>query len=741
MESIKSVFHRCIETCTNFIDHNWRTIVLGLLSYFCTFVFIMGFFFFTGVGKWFDVTFTFLTATISFLLGLVISVIGLKIIRSLPIVLVASIVGAIVGIFSVGTYLGPFFRMMAFAVLVLGSLVALTIRMVRRTTKRRIWLICVMCSTTICVHGLFFYTIFSEGKSGSWSLKLSEKIATQAIQNPSIEGSLPIKSFTYGSGEDKRRAEYREVEYETQSVNMSPFIIQPKGLNKWYREWFWGFNLHQAPLNGRVWMPEEESAKGPFPLVLIVHGNHNMVDFSDGGYAYIGELLASRGYVVASIDQNFLNSGKSGHIGWDNSGRAWMLLKHLEQWDKWNKDRNHPLYSRIDMDKIGMIGHSRGGEAVSIATLMNELDRFPNNAKISLSFDFSIKSLIGLSPGDGRFKLGDQPVELNNINYLTLQGANDSDHVNYLGMRQYERVNFTGGFDGFKSSIYLYGANHGQFNSDWEVDQPAPYWWFRNRAEVMEPELQREMTKLYLSAFLDATLKDKKEYRQIFSSKDTASSWIPTDSIRQRYEESTFMPVATFEEDVDVTSLTQEGGGINGYNLQVWKEINLTLRNKEPQGNQAVKLGWRRSNARYSIKLPEEISASLDKETVLTFDAVQLHPSRYQFYGIQQPKGLEGEAIPISVILKSKGMMKLDSRNRTTISIDPTYSSNLYKFDWWNERFGNDYEHMLQTYEVPLSFLTEHIPSVNYETLDEIIFEFNQTESGLIFLDNIGFKK
>ena len=58
------------------------------------------------------------------------------------------------------------------------------------------------------------------------------------------------------------------------------------------------------PVNARVWYPD---GPGPFPLVLIVHGNHDMRKFSDPGYAYLGEHLASRGFILASIDENFLN--------------------------------------------------------------------------------------------------------------------------------------------------------------------------------------------------------------------------------------------------------------------------------------------------------------------------------------------------------------------------------------------------------------------------------------------------
>jgi hypothetical protein len=74
--------------------------------------------------------------------------------------------------------------------------------------------------------------------------------------------------------------------------------------------------------------------------VLIVHGNHNMRDFSDPGYEYLGELLASRGYILASVDMNFLN----GAIRGENDARGWFLLKHLEAWREFNATEGGPFH-------------------------------------------------------------------------------------------------------------------------------------------------------------------------------------------------------------------------------------------------------------------------------------------------------------------------------------------------------------------------------------------------------------
>ena len=76
-------------------------------------------------------------------------------------------------------------------------------------------------------------------------------------------------------------------------------------------------------------MPEGD---GPFPLVLIVHGNHLMEQFSDEGYAYLGEMLASRGFIAVSVDENFLNYSFWGNIpDNDMKVRAWILLKHCSR--------------------------------------------------------------------------------------------------------------------------------------------------------------------------------------------------------------------------------------------------------------------------------------------------------------------------------------------------------------------------------------------------------------------------
>src|SRR6185436_16158094 len=146
----------------------------------------------------------------------------------------------------------------------------------------------------------------------------------------------------------KQRAEYRDsVTLKTKTVDGSAFVAIDGATAK-SREKFWGFTNKKLPLNGRVWFPEGE---GPFPLVLIVHGNHDMTQFSDPGYGYLGELLASRGFILVSVDENFVN----GSLRNENDGRGWLLLKHLELWNAWNDSAGGPFTHRVDMHNIALM--------------------------------------------------------------------------------------------------------------------------------------------------------------------------------------------------------------------------------------------------------------------------------------------------------------------------------------------------------------------------------------------------
>jgi dienelactone hydrolase len=221
------------------------------------------------------------------------------------------------------------------------------------------------------------------------------------------------------------------VTLKTASVDGSKLADVPGQAGK-DRTKYWGFGFNKMPVNGRVWYPD---GAGPFPLVLIVHGNHNMKDFSDPGYAYLGELLASRGFIMASVDENFLNGG----ISRENDARGWMLLQHLKQWRRFNDSTGSPLQGKVDTSRIALMGHSRGGEAVAVAAAFNRLKNYPDDATVKFDFGFNIRSLVAIAPVDGQYRPSDKPTPVANVNYFLIHGSHDGDVSTFSGLQQYER--------------------------------------------------------------------------------------------------------------------------------------------------------------------------------------------------------------------------------------------------------------------------------------------------------------
>jgi len=227
---------------------------------------------------------------------------------------------------------------------------------------------------------------------------------TITADDPSRPGNYKVSFLTYGSGTDKQRPLYKTVKIKTPTIDASALLKSWSGIYGKLRTWYFGFGPDKLPLNAMVWYPQ--NLQGPAPLVLVVHGNHTAQDWSEKGYDYLAELLASRGYIVASVDENFLNTSftEMGRAGLKNENgvRGWLMLKHLELWRKWNQEPGNPFYHKIDMDHIALMGHSRGGEAMSHAALFNTLPVHPDDANEVFHFNFNIKPYTPIPPVDGK---------------------------------------------------------------------------------------------------------------------------------------------------------------------------------------------------------------------------------------------------------------------------------------------------------------------------------------------------
>lgn len=551
-----------------------------------------------------------------------------------------------------------------------------------------------------------------------------------AAPDPSQPGAYDVLTLTYGSGNDRWRSEYGEaVDIPTAAVNASPYVSYT-GLEGKSREWFFGFSTAQIPMNGRVWYPNGE---GPFPLVLIAHGNHAMTDYSDPGYAYLGELFASRGFITVSVDQNFLNGGIYGKSVGENDARAWLLLKHIELFEKWDRDPSSPFYRSVDLDNIALIGHSRGGEAVVHAAVFNQLSRYPNNAGIRWNFNYGIKAVVAIAPVDQQFKPGGHPSELVDISYLVLQGSHDSDLDNFLGIQQFERIHFEDQQVGsFAAAVYIYRANHGQFNTVWgERDARAIKGQMLNRLALLSGQEQRQIAKLYLSAFLETTLHGETAYQQIFVDFRTAGNWLPQTHYITQYRDFGEVIIASFEEDADVTTSSLPGGVAVANTSLTWSEQQLLYRNNKKQDNHVLRLAWRGITGIYTLVLPYSSSAAweLEQEDVLVFRAADG----------REPEELDA-GLDFTIVLKDHFGQEAGVLASDILPLQTQFPAEISRLASWNEAFyKKESEPVLQSYRILLSLFLADNPNLRLDALESIAFRFNQHPAGVLYLDDVGF--
>ncbi|MCR6111319.1 alpha/beta hydrolase [Bacillus sp. A301a_S52] len=561
----------------------------------------------------------------------------------------------------------------------------------------------------------------------------SEKdyITPLAVPNPADEGGYPFKSFSYGNGEDKQRDTFNEdVDIVSNSVDASQFI------NEWkdYREFFWGFDETALPLNGRVWMPEGE---GTFPLVLIVHGNHSMEYFSDSGYSYLGELLASRGYIAVSVDQNFLNySNWTGIPNEDMTLRAWMLMQHLLEIQRLNETVNNPFFEKVDLQRVSLIGHSRGGQAVAMVA---DYERwFSEDESVEGMTAIDVKSVIAIAPTDTQ--VDDMRAEPANVSYLTLHGARDGDVHNYHGDRQYSRVVIPDDTDLFKAGVYIAEANHSQFNTDWgRMDMRLPGGLFLNRQQLMSAEEQREVAKVYISAFLETTLNGNDQYTPLFKDARYGKDWLPNTQYVTRYEDANFYPLVDYNESNNKTVLSQyiiaEGIGFESWEIE--SSVNRAGNTKRSKG---MVFEWE-DNAHYVMSLDESLRETLSEHD---FESMMLSMANMD-------RDLDEASHDFSQVPRVEVELLMSDGTSTRVAMDqfksiqPSIFTQYTINPWFDEimregKYEEAAEPVFQNYELPLDAFYEQAPEIELEDVTTITLYFSEGP-GKLMLDNIGFNE
>lgn len=234
-------------------------------------------------------------------------------------------------------------------------------------------------------------------------------------------------------------------------------------------------------IRGQLYMPDYSKRKTPSPLIVLVHGNHGSCDagqntaadtctqykHNEDGYAYLAQNLATWGYTTFSISQDQLMMRQDNNKGKGMHDRRMLIAATLDALSAASKKAGLPLdehttigttlSGHLDMTRIGLMGHSRGGDAVSNFLDYNRIrtdgPRYPIRGVISLApVDYERKAPYGMP-------------------FMTILPMCDSDVSNLQGARLFERSQYISPTDPFpRIQVEQLGAIHNWYNSVWYAD-------------------------------------------------------------------------------------------------------------------------------------------------------------------------------------------------------------------------------------------------------------------------------
>jgi hypothetical protein len=395
-------------------------------------------------------------------------------------------------------------------------------------------------------------------------------------------------------------------------------------------------------------------------------------------------------------------------------------------------------------NRLALIGHSRGGEAVAVANSFNELSHDPDDATLVFNYHFKIGAIAAIAPIDGQYRPRNRPTPMRDTNYFTIHGTMDGDVTSFMGTSQYSRASFSGKKKAFKSNLFVIGANHGQFNSVWGRDDIGlPFRLLLDARPIMAPDAQRQIAKVYLSAFLQATLNGQDDYRSLFEDARNGAAWLPDDFLINNYADSDTRWLANFEEDLDPATGSSPGVTLDAESLSIWRETFAELKSSTLDSHLAV-LAWdERVHAQpafYRINLGES-APKTTAQTSLVFSvsnaAISSLPKSFHLKGDHTTaQDDERQALDWSIVLTDTA----GEQARLPLSHDqllyPQIKSDTRRFGVLDSTPSS--ELVMRRYRFPLKDFVTVNPGLDLGHLRSIRFEFDRTPRGAIALDDIG---
>lgn len=256
----------------------------------------------------------------------------------------------------------------------------------------------------------------------------------------------------------------------------------------------------------RIYYPADIASLGELPVVLISHGNGH--DYT--WYDYLGEHLASWGFVVAS-HRNNTEPGIETASTTTLDNTDWLLSSEDTVLDG-------ALAGHLDGHRVGWIGHSRGGEGV-----VRAYDRVLEGDYAPDAFTAEdVRVISSIAP---TVFLGPTESDPHDVTYHLLYGAADGDVSGAASCDVCQSFHLSSRGTGEVQTTYVQGASHNDFNCCGFDDATGPDLIGRDDAQLV--------AKSTLLALFALHLQDRQAMREVLTRmyEDVRPPGVPADIV------------------------------------------------------------------------------------------------------------------------------------------------------------------------------------------------------------------
>ncbi|MGV9312361.1 hypothetical protein ACWDR0_09190 [Streptomyces sp. NPDC003691] len=273
---------------------------------------------------------------------------------------------------------------------------------------------------------------------------------------------------------------------------------------------------YKTPVEMRATVVGPVDAPGKRPLALFLHGRHGTCyvpgsDWASGnwpckpdekaipsyrGYLHDQKRLASQGYVTVSISANGINAQDGPKPDAGAQARSSLVRQHLARWAEWSANpAKAPAAVRAtkaaDLNKVLLVGHSRGGEGVNRAAYdsVSPVPRADDGYRGPVRWRIRGTVLIGPTI------FGHNPAP--DVPSLTMLPGCDGDVSDLQGQMFLDAARGIGRGTALHSAVYMVGANHNYFNTEWtpgQTEAPAHDDWFEEGDPVCGTAAKTRLT-------------------------------------------------------------------------------------------------------------------------------------------------------------------------------------------------------------------------------------------------------